>query len=55
MSAIMCGRFTLHTPESELVQFFVPQITHGIIPFFPTYTPRFNIGPTPVTIHTPAA
>ena len=42
----MCGRFTLHTPESELVEFFGPQITHGIIPFFPAYTPRFNIAPT---------
>ena len=41
----MCGRFTLHTPESELVEFFGPQITHGIIPFFPAYTPRFNIAP----------
>ncbi len=46
----MCGRFTLHTPESELVQFFGPQLLPGIIPFFPAYTPRFNIAPTQTVI-----
>ncbi len=43
---IMCGRFTLHTPESELVQLYGPQLLPGIIPFFPAYVPRFNIAPT---------
>ena len=42
----MCGRFTLHAPESDLVQFFGPQLLPGIIPFFPAYVPRFNIAPT---------
>ena len=52
----MCGRFTLHTPENELVRFFVPQLLPGIIPFFPAYTPRFNIAPTQtvLTIRTKA-
>lgn len=52
----MCGRFTLFEPASSLAQFFRELFRPGIIPFFPAYTPRFNIAPTQtvLTIRTQA-
>lgn len=42
----MCGRFTLHEPADSLGEYFEALFQPSIIPFFPSYTPRYNIAPT---------
>ena len=42
----MCGRFTLIEPGTTLAAFLDALDRPFIVPFFPAYTPRFNIAPT---------
>ncbi|MFO1006969.1 MAG: SOS response-associated peptidase [Planctomycetaceae bacterium] len=42
----MCGRFTLVGPGSTLAKILDALNRPFIVPFFPKYTPKFNIAPT---------
>lgn len=42
----MCGRFTLHEPDSTLARYFEALFRPAIVPFFTSYVPRYNIAPT---------
>lgn len=42
----MCGRFTLVDPGSTLAKILDALNRPFIVPFFPKYTPKFNIAPT---------
>lgn len=42
----MCGRFTLDDPSATLAKILDTLNRPFIVPFFPRYTPKFNIAPT---------